>query len=142
MARRKASAEPATSVLAETWFARQGWLPFAFQREVWAACARGASGLLHASTGSGKTYAVWFGALQRGEALAATPSSKTARPLGVLWLTPMRALAADTTRALQAPVSGLGRRAAEVRAAGADRPAGRLDRDGGLNKHGAQEGQR
>ena len=28
--------------------------------------ARRASGLLHATTGAGKTYAVWFGALQRG----------------------------------------------------------------------------
>jgi ATP-dependent Lhr-like helicase len=30
--------------------------------------ARGRSGLLHASTGSGKTYAVWFGALARAAA--------------------------------------------------------------------------
>jgi ATP-dependent helicase Lhr and Lhr-like helicase len=93
----------------EGWFTRQGWQPFAFQREVWAACEQGDSGLLHATTGSGKTYAVWFGALLRGEAVAArATSAKTARPLGVLWLTPMRALAADTTRALQTPVAELG----------------------------------
>jgi ATP-dependent Lhr-like helicase len=79
----------------ETWFAARGWQPFDFQREVWAAMAEGASGLLHATTGSGKTYAVWFGALAR------------VRPgpgLQVLWLTPMRALAADTTRALALPL--------------------------------------
>ena len=65
--------------------------------------AAGRSGLLHATTGSGKTYAVWFGALQRG--LAATaPGQAAAPPLGVLWLTPMRALAADTLRALQQPL--------------------------------------
>ena len=60
--------------------------------------AAGESGLLHATTGSGKTYAVWMGALAR------------ARPgpgLQVLWLTPMRALAADTTRALQLPLPQL-----------------------------------
>ena len=96
------------SALAEGWFAGCGWQPFAFQREVWAACAHGHSGLLHASTGSGKTYAVWFGALQRGEALAAEPLARGIRPLGVLWLTPMRALAADTARALQQPVADLG----------------------------------
>ena len=96
------------SVLAEGWFAGRGWQPFAFQREVWAACAAGRSGLLHASTGSGKTYAVWFGALQRGEALAPESAARGARPLGVLWLTPMRALAADTTRALLQPVADLG----------------------------------
>ena len=94
--------------VAEAWFAARGWQPFAFQREVWAAMAAGSSGLLHATTGSGKTYAVWFGALLRGLALGASgvpatagTASKSAAPLGVLWLTPMRALAADTTRALQ-----------------------------------------
>ena len=83
---------------AEAWFATQGWQPHAFQREVWAALAQGRSGLLHATTGSGKTYAVWLGALQRR---AATPH------LQCLWITPMRALAADTARALQRPLSDL-----------------------------------
>ena len=85
---------------AEAWFAARGWQPFAFQREVWVAMAQGRSGLLHATTGSGKTYAVWFGALQRGLAREQATAG-SAPPLGVLWLTPMRALAADTTLALQ-----------------------------------------
>jgi len=89
-------------VNAEDWFASRGWVPFDFQREVWSAIAQGRSGLLHAMTGSGKTYAVWMGALARG--LARQPSGPGAPPLGVLWITPMRALAADTTRALQAPL--------------------------------------
>jgi ATP-dependent Lhr-like helicase len=102
------------------WFAARGWQPFAFQREVWAAMAAGRSGLLHATTGSGKTYAVWFGALARGLALSTT---KTAPPLGVLWITPMRALAADTTRALQltlaeaAPHWTLGQRSGDTASA-------------------------
>ena len=82
---------------AEDWFASRGWQPFAFQREVWDAMAAGESGLLHATTGSGKTYAVWMGALQRAQPLSVAPG------LQVLWLTPMRALAADTARALQLP---------------------------------------
>jgi ATP-dependent Lhr-like helicase len=82
---------------AEAWFAARGWTPFAFQREVWAAMARGDSGLLHATTGSGKTYAVWWGALARLQAQATGAQ--------VLWITPMRALAADTTRALQVPLA-------------------------------------
>ena len=98
-------AAAASSALADGWFAARRWKPFAFQREVWAAFARGYNGLLHASTGSGKTYAVWFGALQRGQAQPAP--ARGARPLGVLWLTPMRALAADTTRALQQPIDDL-----------------------------------
>jgi len=102
----------------ETWFARRGWQPFAFQRDVWQAVQNGESGLLHATTGSGKTYAVWLGALDRFASVGAglpakkpqapvKPSDKPA-PLSVLWITPMRALAADTARALQAPLDDLG----------------------------------
>jgi ATP-dependent Lhr-like helicase len=94
--------------LAEGWFSSRGWQPFAFQREVWAAMAAGESGLLHATTGSGKTYAVWFGAIARAAALGVTLEGAGAPPLGVLWLTPMRALAADSARAIKAPLDDLG----------------------------------
>ena len=97
--------------LAEPWFTSRGWQPFPFQREVWAAMAAGRSGLLHATTGSGKTYAVWFGAIERARALgvlAVVDAKRTAAPLGVLWLTPMRALAADSARAMVAPLDDLG----------------------------------
>ncbi len=113
--------------LVNRWFAERGWKPFAFQREVWRAIAAGQSGLLHATTGAGKTYAVWLGALQafadakpsRKWAAAQVESGQSAiekvakeraqksEPLTVLWLTPMRALAADTLRALQAPLDAL-----------------------------------
>ena len=87
------------------WFATRGWQAFDFQREVWSALIAGRSGLLHATTGSGKTYAVWLGALLRG--LAQPQSARGAPPLQVLWITPMRALAADTTRALALPLADL-----------------------------------
>jgi ATP-dependent Lhr-like helicase len=93
---------------AEAWFAARGWQPFAFQRQVWAAMAAGESGLLHATTGSGKTYAVWFGALVRAATLGVPMATRVAPPLGVLWLTPMRALAADSARAIAAPLADLG----------------------------------
>ncbi len=106
------------AALAEAWFARRGWQAFAFQREVWAAMTAGRSGLLHATTGAGKTYAVWFGAMARAESLGLSPAPVAAAadgaarmrapPLGVLWLTPMRALAADSARAMQAPLEDLG----------------------------------
>ncbi|WP_010465152.1 DEAD/DEAH box helicase [Acidovorax radicis] len=103
------------------WMAARGWQPFGFQQEVWRAMGEGRSGLLHATTGAGKTYAVWLGALQHlalaGEpvAPAAQASARTALrtrraaapPLTVLWITPMRALAADTLRALVAPLPDL-----------------------------------
>lgn len=96
---------PAATDLAKAWFAKRGWKPFAFQRRVWAAVKRGESGLLHASTGAGKTYAVWLAALQ---AFKAQAQGRQAAPLQVVWVTPMRALAADTARALQMPLDDLG----------------------------------
>ncbi|MBC8087864.1 MAG: ligase-associated DNA damage response DEXH box helicase [Phycisphaerae bacterium] len=107
----------------ERWFASRNWEPFPFQREVWDAYSRGDSGLIHAATGTGKTYAAWLGPLH--EALCERPelpqaaledatkkSSRTRRaasePLRVLWITPLRALAADTEQALRAPIEALG----------------------------------
>ncbi|AYQ27448.1 MULTISPECIES: ligase-associated DNA damage response DEXH box helicase [unclassified Polaromonas] len=101
------------------WFAARGWKPFKFQRDVWKAIADGESGLLHATTGAGKTYAVWLGALMAfmpaakagigrvaPELIANTGRRRNipAQALTVLWITPMRALAADTLRALQQPL--------------------------------------
>ena len=99
--------------LASTWLRRNGWKAFDFQKEVWQAVAEGRSGLLHASTGAGKTYAVWLAALNRFASKGAPKTAASgkrappASPLTVLWITPMRALAADTQRALQAPLDGL-----------------------------------
>ncbi len=87
--------------------AGRGWTPFEFQRQVWAAMGAGCGGLLHATTGSGKTYAVALGALQRAQGLGLPLRGTGAPPLGVLWITPMRALAADTTRAWLAPLADL-----------------------------------
>ncbi len=101
------------------WFAERGWKPFPFQKAVWAAVGRGESGLLHATTGAGKTYAVWIAALMSFSALAqvniacaapkkvAKPAPEKPLPLTVLWVTPMRALAFDTVRALQVPIDAL-----------------------------------
>jgi ATP-dependent helicase Lhr and Lhr-like helicase len=83
------------------WFAARGWKPFPFQREVWREMARGTSGLVHAPTGTGKTLAAWLGALARARSLG--PSDR----LRVVWLTPLKALAADTVRALEAPLADL-----------------------------------
>ncbi|TWO72236.1 ligase-associated DNA damage response DEXH box helicase [Caenimonas sedimenti] len=89
----------------QAWLAGRGWEPFAFQQEVWQAVAEGRSGMLHATTGSGKTYAVWLGMLEA--LLGRYPPGRAAEPLRVVWLTPMRALAADTTKALAEPLREL-----------------------------------
>ncbi len=78
------------------WMTEKGWQPFDFQEQTWEAFLRGESGLLNAPTGSGKTLALWLPCLI--EALSA--QKKTAGGVKVLWLTPLRALAKDTHRAL------------------------------------------
>ncbi|MDB5846609.1 MAG: ligase-associated box helicase [Rhodoferax sp.] len=87
------------------WFTTRGWKAFPFQRTVWRAVAAGQSGLLHASTGAGKTYAAWLAALQTFSTREA--AGRGPAPLTVLWLTPMRALAADTERTLQLSLAAL-----------------------------------
>ncbi len=84
----------------ETWFRDRGWTVFPFQRDVWAAYGAGESGLLHCTTGAGKTFAVWFAALRE-----AMKTGDRGGGLRVLWITPLRALAADTEAALAESVS-------------------------------------
>jgi len=94
----------------EDWFAAQGWRSLPFQRAMWRHYLAGESGLLHTPTGSGKTLAMFGGPLL--QAMIDPPPlprrASAVRPLQVLWVTPLRALASDTARALQAVVDGLG----------------------------------
>ena len=96
--------------LVDAWFASRGWIPFPFQREVWRAYLAGESGLVHAATGTGKTLAAWIGPLL--EALQFSPASRVPRRaspgLRVVWITPLRALAADTAESLREPLESLG----------------------------------
>ncbi len=89
------------------WFAEKGWRPFDFQAEVWRRMAAGESGLLHATTGAGKTLAVAFGARR-------ALGQQEGAGLRFLWVTPMRALAADTFRALSEASAGIGAFAPEA----------------------------
>ncbi|WP_241688437.1 DEAD/DEAH box helicase [Pseudoxanthomonas composti] len=94
------------------WFKARGWKALPFQREVWTHYLEGRSGLLHTPTGSGKTLAAFGGPLLeavRARRASATPLKKNrVRPLQVLWITPLKALAADTTRALSEAIAGVG----------------------------------
>ncbi len=93
----------------ENWFAGRKWKVFPFQKQAWKSFLIGQSGLIHATTGTGKTLAAWLGPVI--EALAEAeknPSAITDSPLKVLWITPLRALAIDTLHSLQEPLTGLG----------------------------------
>jgi ATP-dependent Lhr-like helicase len=105
--------EPAATQPLEAWFAENGWSAFEFQREVWDAYLAGESGLVHSATGSGKTLAAWLGPLaewitESPSALGEGRGEGKAPPLRVLWITPMRALAADTALSMDRAVKGLG----------------------------------
>ena len=80
----------------------RGWTPFGFQRASWQSFCEGRSGLLHAPTGLGKTLAVYLGPLAEGVREGGKPQG-----CQVLWLTPLRALAVDTLRALREPLNHL-----------------------------------
>jgi ATP-dependent helicase Lhr and Lhr-like helicase len=81
------------------WFHANAWQAFPFQHEVWDAYRRGESGLIHSATGTGKTLAAWLGPVMEMMDDTAPPA-----PLSVLWITPMRALSADTCESLSRPL--------------------------------------
>ena len=88
------------------WLEQQHIRPARFQQRAWKAHIDGYSGLICAPTGSGKTLAAIGGALI--QALALQEGDRSA-PTGIriLWITPLRALASDTTRHLLQPVQEL-----------------------------------
>ena len=86
----------------DAFFSERGWRPFAFQRDAWDTYRRGGSGLIHAPTGLGKTLAAWGGVVAEGLADGGKPGIR------MLWLTPLRSLAADTARALEEFAAGVG----------------------------------
>ena len=90
----------------EAWFTSRNQKSFDFQRAVWKAMAEGCDGLLHAPTGTGKTLAAWLGAIWRSHHLGTTDQISSSS-LRVIWITPLRALAADTARALEEPLAAL-----------------------------------
>ena len=94
------------------WFRSKGWAPFEFQCESWDAYLAGNSGLIHAPTGIGKTYAAWFGTLMEwameAQRHAGILESEDTPALRVLWVTPLRALAKDLQAALLQVIQDLG----------------------------------
>lgn len=87
----------------EEWFQSLGWQAFPFQKKAWTAYLNGKSGLIHAPTGIGKTYAALGGPV-----VEALVGRKTETGLQVLWITPLRALANDTASAISRLLDGVG----------------------------------
>ncbi len=96
------------------WFTARGWRVAPFQRQAWRHYLTGGSGLLVTPTGSGKTLAALGGPLLEALRLGDAPvpkrrgASSPGPRLRLLWITPLRALAVDTVRAIREPVEALG----------------------------------
>ena len=78
------------------WFDAQGWKAQPFQQQCWKAYAEGKNGMLHAPTGSGKTYALWGGIVAH-----TLQQEAPIKGLNALWITPLRALAVEIQQATQ-----------------------------------------
>jgi len=87
--------------LASHWFRLKKWKPFPFQQETWQYIKEGKSGLLNSPTGSGKTFALWFGIIQSYYDSERAGHKKKERKLHCLWITPLRALSKEILLASQ-----------------------------------------
>jgi ATP-dependent Lhr-like helicase len=81
--------------IAADWFKLKKWKPFAFQKATWKAIIGGKSGLLNSPTGSGKTYAIWFGILESYYKQFSKKKKPKDSGLHCLWITPLRALSKE-----------------------------------------------
>ncbi|HZD26818.1 MAG TPA: DEAD/DEAH box helicase, partial [Alphaproteobacteria bacterium] len=88
----------------EAWFGARGWRVRRHQLAVLAAVRAGRSVLLTAPTGGGKTLAGFLPALAE---LAALPAER-APALHTLYVSPLKALAVDIHRNLEAPIGEMG----------------------------------
>src|SRR4029453_3204445 len=98
------------SALTRGWFEGAFAAPTRAQVGAWDALASDQDVLVVAPTGSGKTLAAFLSAIDR---LAAAPAVPERQRLRVLYVSPLKALAADIERNLRAPLAGL--RAAAAR---------------------------
>src|SRR6266496_5800181 len=92
------------SMLTRAWFENAFAAPTPAQVGAWEAIAGGGNALVVAPTGSGKTLAAFLQAIDH---LAGAPPVDPKRRLRVLYVSPLKALAADVERNLRAPLAGL-----------------------------------
>ncbi len=101
---RKSSPRPALPEPFAGWFAGRGWAPRPHQFAILEAARERRSTLLIAPTGAGKTLAGFLPSLV---ALAGPPATRARRGGGLhtLYVSPLKALAADVARNVTAPVA-------------------------------------
>ncbi|MBH0237419.1 ligase-associated DNA damage response DEXH box helicase [Methylobrevis albus] len=87
------------------WFARRGWAPRPHQLELLAKGNARRSALLIAPTGAGKTLAGFLPSLVALAARGKVPPGSASRGIHTLYISPLKALAVDIARNLDAPVA-------------------------------------
>ena len=80
----------------EKWFKSNGWRPQDFQIDCWEHYNKGENLMLHAPTGTGKTYAIWGGILNEYFEL-----KEIKQGINIIWITPLRALAVEIQKSTQ-----------------------------------------
>lgn len=93
-----------------TWFTGAFAQPTAAQAGAWDAVARDRHALVVAPTGSGKTLAAFLWSIDR--IMSTPPPEDRARRCRVLYVSPLKALAADVQRNLRSPLTGIRQAAA------------------------------
>jgi len=93
--------QPQSIQQCRNWFENQGWSPFTFQLQAWSALLAGASGIVNAPTGSGKTYSLLLPAIARG-------LGEETSGCQLIWITPIRALAKEIEQSAQRAIQGMG----------------------------------
>jgi ATP-dependent Lhr-like helicase len=106
------------------WFAARGWAPRPHQLALIEHAQKGESVLLVAPTGGGKTLAGFLPSLID---LAETPKRARKAALHTLYISPLKALAVDVARNLEAPVAEMGL-PVRVETRTGDTPTGRRQR--------------
>ncbi|KAA8820384.1 ATP-dependent helicase [Bifidobacterium rousetti] len=95
------------------WFRHAFGTPTEAQREAWPVIHSGANTLVIAPTGSGKTLCAFLSAIDRlmtdGADIAAGASGKRPRGVRILYISPLKALAVDVAKNLEAPLAGIAR---------------------------------
>ncbi|MDQ6815850.1 MAG: DEAD/DEAH box helicase, partial [Actinomycetota bacterium] len=86
------------------WFARAFDRPTPAQEQAWPAIASGEHVLISAPTGSGKTLAAFLWAIDQ----LANQREDEDRRIGLVYVSPLKALSYDIDRNLRAPVRGIG----------------------------------
>src|SRR5437762_9493350 len=90
------------------WFAAAFAEPTPAQAQAWPAIASGEHVLISAPTGSGKTLAAFLWAIDRLAGQPGQIEAGGARRIGLVYVSPLKALSYDIDRNLRVPLRGIG----------------------------------